>query len=117
MSSDTSISQDKFFRPIGTLGAPVLVDVRLNDFTADPCPVQSSHRRSHLDVDDWGRHLSGQPPEGPRLSISRIGAAYYSLHFLIARRLIATIERPRLLPYFDQQTGVMGLRRLRGRQV
>jgi rhodanese-related sulfurtransferase len=61
MSSYTSISPDKLSRLIGTAGAPTLIDVRLDeDFAADPRLIPGAMRRSHLDVHDWARELTGR---------------------------------------------------------
>ncbi|MBQ8103911.1 MAG: rhodanese-related sulfurtransferase [Afipia broomeae] len=61
MSSYTSISSDKLFRRIGTAGAPIVVDVRIDeDFSADPRLIPGAVRRSHLEVREWASSLSGQ---------------------------------------------------------
>jgi rhodanese-related sulfurtransferase len=61
MSSYTSISPEKLSRLIGTAGAPTLIDVRLDeDFAADPRLIPGAMRRSHLDVHDWARALTGR---------------------------------------------------------
>jgi quinol-cytochrome oxidoreductase complex cytochrome b subunit len=40
----------------------------------------------------------GRPPEGTWLFVSRLGAAYYFLHFLVVLPLVGLFERPRPLP-------------------
>jgi rhodanese-related sulfurtransferase len=61
MSSYTSISTDKLSRLIGTVNAPTLIDVRIDeDFRADPRLIPGAVRRSHLDVHDWASRMSGQ---------------------------------------------------------
>jgi ubiquinol-cytochrome c reductase cytochrome b subunit len=40
----------------------------------------------------------GRPPEGIWLFVSRLGAAYYFLHFLVVLPLVGLFERPRPLP-------------------
>jgi quinol-cytochrome oxidoreductase complex cytochrome b subunit len=44
-----------------------------------------------------------RPPEGAWLTIGRIGAAYYFLHFLVIVPLIGRFERPRALPFSINQ--------------
>jgi rhodanese-related sulfurtransferase len=61
MSSYTSISSEKLYRLVGTVNAPTLIDVRIDeDFAADPRLVPGASRRSHQDVLDWGPRLTGQ---------------------------------------------------------
>jgi ubiquinol-cytochrome c reductase cytochrome b subunit len=43
-------------------------------------------------------YAGGQPPEGIWLILSRIGAAYYFLHFLVILPAVGFIERPLQLP-------------------
>lgn len=43
-------------------------------------------------------YAGGQPPEGIWLILSRIGAAYYFLHFLVILPVVGFIEKPRQLP-------------------
>jgi quinol-cytochrome oxidoreductase complex cytochrome b subunit len=43
-------------------------------------------------------YAGGQAPEGVWLILSRIGAAYYFLHFFVVLPLVGKAERPRLLP-------------------
>ena len=60
-SSYTSISSDKLSRLIGTVNAPVLVDVRIDeDFAADPHLIPGAIRRSHLDVQGWASEMTGR---------------------------------------------------------
>jgi rhodanese-related sulfurtransferase len=61
MSSYTSISPEKLVRLIGTVNAPALVDVRLDeDFAADPRLIPGAQRRSHLDVQVWAPTVTGR---------------------------------------------------------
>jgi rhodanese-related sulfurtransferase len=61
MSSYTSISSDKLARLIGTVKAPTLIDVRIDeDFAADPRLIPGATRRSHQDLHDWAPRLTGQ---------------------------------------------------------
>jgi len=61
MSSYNSISSDKLSRLIGTVHAPTLIDVRIDeDFAADPSLIPGARRRSHRDVQDWAPGLAGQ---------------------------------------------------------
>jgi rhodanese-related sulfurtransferase len=61
MSSYTSISPDKLVRLIGTVNAPALVDVRLDeDFAADPRLIPGAQRRSHLDGQVWAPTVTGR---------------------------------------------------------
>jgi rhodanese-related sulfurtransferase len=61
MSSYTSISSEKLSRLVGTVNAPTLIDVRIDeDFAADPRLIPGASRRSHQDVQDWGPRLTGQ---------------------------------------------------------
>jgi rhodanese-related sulfurtransferase len=61
MSSYTSISSEKLSRLVGTVNAPTLIDVRIDeDFTADPRLIPGASRQSHRDVQDWGPRLTGQ---------------------------------------------------------
>lgn len=43
-------------------------------------------------------HAGGQPPEGAWLILSRVGAAYYFLHFLVILPLVGWFEHPQPLP-------------------
>jgi len=40
----------------------------------------------------------GRPPEGTWLTLGRLGAAYYFLHFLMILPLLSRAERPNPLP-------------------
>ena len=61
MSSYTSISPDKVARLIGTVKAPTLIDVRIDeDFAADPRLIPGATRRSHQALHDWAPRLTGQ---------------------------------------------------------
>ncbi|CCE12024.1 conserved hypothetical protein [Bradyrhizobium sp. STM 3843] len=60
-TSYTSISSEKLSRLIGTSNVPTLVDVRTDeDFAAHPRLIPGASRRSHLDVQEWGKSLTGQ---------------------------------------------------------
>jgi ubiquinol-cytochrome c reductase cytochrome b subunit len=43
-------------------------------------------------------YAGGQPPEGAWLLLSRFGAGYYFLHFLVILPLVGWLERPCPLP-------------------
>jgi rhodanese-related sulfurtransferase len=61
MPSPNLISVERLARLIGTPQCPILVDVRTQeDFSANPCLVPSSMRRSHADAADWAAELAGQ---------------------------------------------------------
>src|ERR1700710_484293 len=61
MSSYTSISSEKLARLIGTVKAPTLIDVRIDeDSAADPRLIPGATRRSHQDLHDWAPRLTGQ---------------------------------------------------------
>lgn len=61
MSSYNAISSDKLSRLIGTVNAPTLIDVRIDDdFAADPRLIPGAIRHSHRDVQDWAGGLAGQ---------------------------------------------------------
>jgi len=61
MSSYTSISPEKLSRLIGTVNAPTLIDVRIDeDFATDPRLIPGASRRSHRDVQDWAAQFTGQ---------------------------------------------------------
>ena len=61
MSSYTSISPEKLSRLVGTVNAPTLIDVRIDeDFEADPRLIPGASRRAHQDVHDWGPRLTGR---------------------------------------------------------
>ena len=42
--------------------------------------------------------VRGQPPESAWLAVSRLGAAYYFVHFLLILPLVSTFEQPGPLP-------------------
>ncbi|MEI9924438.1 MAG: sulfurtransferase/chromate resistance protein [Bradyrhizobium sp.] len=61
MSSYTSISSDKLSRLVGTVNAPALIDVRLDeDFSTDPRLIPGASRRAHQSVQNWAQPLIGQ---------------------------------------------------------
>jgi rhodanese-related sulfurtransferase len=61
MSSTTSISIDKLSKLIGRPDCPLLIDVCTEpDFACDPRLVPGAIRRSHTDVEAWGRAYAGQ---------------------------------------------------------
>src|SRR5713101_6491796 len=72
----------------------------------DPSPVRSARFRPVFKVFFWilvadGLLLvfaGGKPPEGTWLILSRFGAAYYFLHFLVVLPLVGRWEQPRPLP-------------------
>lgn len=43
-------------------------------------------------------YAGGQPPDGAWLILSRLGAAYYFLHFLVVLPVVGLFERPSALP-------------------
>jgi quinol-cytochrome oxidoreductase complex cytochrome b subunit len=43
-------------------------------------------------------YVGGQPPEGTWLIMSRIGAAYYFVHFFLVLPFVGKVERPLPLP-------------------
>src|SRR6266446_522400 len=48
----------------------------------------------------------GRPPEGTWLVLSRLGAAYYFLHFLVILPLVGLLERPNPLPTSISQSAL-----------
>jgi quinol-cytochrome oxidoreductase complex cytochrome b subunit len=72
----------------------------------DTGPVRSARFRPVFRVFFWIlvadcvllTYAGGQPPEGTWLFVSRFGAAYYFLHFLVVLPLVGRFEQPRLLP-------------------
>jgi rhodanese-related sulfurtransferase len=61
MSGPNSIKCEKLNRLIGTVSAPLLIDVRTDeDFAADPLLIPGSSRKSHRDVSTWGPALHGK---------------------------------------------------------
>jgi rhodanese-related sulfurtransferase len=61
MSSYISISSDKLSRLIGTVNAPTLIDVCIDeDFAADPRLIPGATGRSHGNVQEWAPSLGGQ---------------------------------------------------------
>ncbi|GJE45584.1 chromate resistance protein ChrB domain-containing protein [Methylobacterium soli] len=61
MATPNSISVDKLARLVGTLGCPVVIDVRPDDaFSDDPRLIPASVRRSLTDIADWSRDLIGR---------------------------------------------------------
>jgi len=60
MPSFLEITADKLSRILGTPGAPVLIDVRIDeDFAADPRLLPGSIRRDYRDVAAWASATSG----------------------------------------------------------
>jgi rhodanese-related sulfurtransferase len=60
MPSFLEITSDKLNRIVGTPGAPMLVDVRIDeDFAADPRLLPGSIRRDYRTVEEWGPSLGG----------------------------------------------------------
>jgi quinol-cytochrome oxidoreductase complex cytochrome b subunit len=72
----------------------------------DTSPVRSARFRPVFRVFFWILvadclllvFAGGKPPEGTWLILSRFGAAYYFLHFLVVLPLVGKLERPRTLP-------------------
>ncbi len=72
----------------------------------DTSPVRSARFRPAFRVFFWIlvidcvllTYAGGQPPEGIWLILSRFGAAYYFLHFLVVLPLVGKWEQPRPLP-------------------
>ncbi len=48
-------------------------------------------------------YAGGQPPQGVWLVLSRIGAAYYFLHFFVVLPVVGLFERPREVPISIRQ--------------
>src|SRR5712675_431773 len=73
----------------------------------DTSPVRSARFRPVYRVFFWVLvadclllvFAGGKPPEGIWLILSRLGAAYYFLHFLVVLPLIGKFERPLPLPF------------------
>ena len=73
----------------------------------DSSPVRSARFRPVFKVFFWILvadclllvFAGGKPPEGTWLILSRFGAAYYFLHFLVVLRLVGKFERPLPLPF------------------
>ncbi|RUW55558.1 sulfurtransferase [Mesorhizobium sp. M8A.F.Ca.ET.208.01.1.1] len=60
MPSTTEITVQQLSRLVGLPGAPVIVDVRLDeDYDADPRPLPASHRRNFKTVSTWAADLAG----------------------------------------------------------
>src|SRR6266571_832985 len=80
----------------------------------DRSPVRSAHFRPVFAALFWLlvadcvllTFAGGRPPEGTWLVLSRLGAAYYFLHFLVILPLVGWIERPRPLPTSINQLAV-----------
>jgi len=73
----------------------------------DTSPVRSARFRPVYRIFFWIlvvdcvllTYAGGKPPEGTWLFLSRIGAAYYFLHFLVVLPLVGKFERPLPLPF------------------
>src|SRR5712672_490716 len=73
----------------------------------DTSPVRSARFRPVFRVFFWIlvgdcvllTYAGGQPPAGTWLFLTRIGAAYYFLHFLVVLPLVGVFERPLPLPF------------------
>ena len=72
----------------------------------DTSPVRSARFRPIFRVFFWVlvadcillTFAGGKPPEGTWLLLSRVGAAYYFLHFLAVLPLVSLVEHPCALP-------------------
>jgi quinol-cytochrome oxidoreductase complex cytochrome b subunit len=72
----------------------------------DTSPVRSARFRPVFKVFFWILvadclllvFAGGKPPEGTWLILSRFGAAYYFLHFLVVLPLVGRLEQPLPLP-------------------
>ena len=72
----------------------------------DTSPVRSARFRPVFKVFFWILvadclllvFAGGKPPEGTWLILSRFGAAYYFLHFLVVLPLVGRLEKPLPLP-------------------
>ena len=61
MTSPTEITVQQLSRLIGLPGAPVIVDVRIDDdFNADPSLIPGSHRRDFRLVQSWAKSFAGK---------------------------------------------------------
>ncbi len=73
----------------------------------DTSPVRSARFRPVYRIFFWMlvadcvllTYAGGKPPEGTWLFLSRIGAAYYFLHFLVVVPLVGRFENPLPLPF------------------
>jgi quinol-cytochrome oxidoreductase complex cytochrome b subunit len=73
----------------------------------DTSPVRSARFRLVYRVCFWVLvadcllliFAGGKPPEGTWLILSRLGAAYYFLHFLVVLPLVGRLEKPLPLPF------------------
>ena len=78
----------------------------------DTSPVRSTRFRPVYRIFFWIlvadcillTYAGGKPPEGTWLFLSRIGAAYYFLHFLVVLPLVGKFERPLPLPFSIGET-------------
>lgn len=72
----------------------------------DISPVRSARFRPVFRVFFWIlvadcvllTYAGGKPPQGTWLFLSRMGAAYYFLHFLVVLPLVGMFEHPKPLP-------------------
>jgi len=72
----------------------------------DTSPVRSARFRPVSRVFFWLlvadclllTYAGAQAPEGTWLTLSRIGATYYFVHFFVVLPLVGVVERPRPLP-------------------
>ena len=61
MPSPTEITVPQLSRLIGLPGAPVIVDVRIDDdYNSDPRLIPGSHRRDYRLVQSWAKSFAGQ---------------------------------------------------------
>ena len=83
----------------------------------DTSPVRSARFRPVFRVFFWLLvtdcllllFAGGEPPAGTWLILSRIGAAYYFLHFLVVLPLVGKFEKPRPLPISIRQPVLHGV--------
>ncbi len=62
MATPNTINVTQLARLIGTQGAPVILDVRIDsDHAADPRMLPASTRRDHRSVSSWAEEYAGRP--------------------------------------------------------
>ena len=60
MSAICPIAPDKLVSLVGAPTRPVLIDVRIDEFKADPRLIPGSIRRSHTTAAKWASTFSGR---------------------------------------------------------